>query len=83
MESLTSILYTSCSHKVLLEDNQINVINHHVRHTEGQHVGGGPGRDQDVLQGLCAEGGGDVHPSHCVLHVGSLVSCIFSYGSLS
>ena len=27
MESLTSILYTSCSHKVLLDDNQINLSN--------------------------------------------------------
>ena len=27
MESLTSILYTSCSHKVLLDDNQIILIN--------------------------------------------------------
>ena len=64
-------------------DHFIQHFHPHVRHTEGQHVGGGPGGDQDVLQGLCAEGGGDVHPGHGVLHAGGLVPCTFSDGSLS
>ena len=45
------------------------------RHTEGQHAGGGAGGDQDVLQGLCAEGRGDVHPVHRgLLHSGVVPS---------
>ena len=59
--------------------NKINCI----RNTEGEHASGGPCRDQDVLQGLRAEGRGHVHPLHGVLHAGGLVPCAFSDGSIS